>query len=61
MSIQMKEALELKKRWKEMGNKHCDHPGELAKEYDLGMATGDYVCTICGETFWNGEKEKTKK
>ena len=58
MSIQMKEALELRKRWKEIGNKPCDHPGELVKEYDLGTATGDYVCSKCGEPFWNGEKEK---
>ncbi|MGI2068624.1 hypothetical protein [Shewanella baltica] len=30
-------------------NMPCDHPN-LSKEYHLGSATGDYVCTACGES-----------
>lgn len=45
MSIQAKDALELSRRW---GGKPCNHPN-LEKEYYLGTATGDWVCTQCGE------------
>ena len=41
--MQIKEAMKLKEAW---GDKPCNHP-ELAKEYELGAATGDYVCTQC--------------
>ena len=41
-------ALRLKERW---GGKPCAHP-KLTKEYDRGTATGDYVCTTCGESGW---------
>ena len=44
--MQLKKAQELKKRW---GNKPCDH-SSLEKEYYLGTATGDYICTDCGES-----------
>jgi hypothetical protein len=46
--MQMDEAKERRKLW---GKRPCDHP-ELEKEYHLGMATGDYVCTRCGEARW---------
>ena len=54
MSIKMKEANELRKRWKEMGDKPCDHPSK-EKEYHLGSATGDYVCTQCGKALFDNE------
>ena len=46
--MQMKEAEERRKAW---GGKPCNHPS-LVKEYELGTATGDYVCTQCGESGW---------
>lgn len=57
MAIQMNEANELRKRWEEMGNKPCNHPSKT-KEYYLGTATGDYICTKCGETFWEGRDDE---
>lgn len=56
--MQQKDALELKEQW---GDKLCEHP-DLEREYELGSATDDYVCTTCGETkhgnTWNiGQKE----
>lgn len=54
--MQLKKAQELEKSW---GDKPCDHPN-LEKEYELGSATGDYVCTKCGESAhgrnWNDSK-----
>lgn len=45
--MQKKRATALKEAW---GDKPCAHP-ELAREYDLGKRTGNYVCTQCGATF----------
>jgi len=45
--MQKKRATALQEAW---GDKPCTHP-ELAKEYDLGKRTGNYVCTQCGATF----------
>jgi hypothetical protein len=42
--MQKKKAAALKQAW---GDKPCDHP-TLAREYDLGERTGNYVCTSCG-------------
>ena len=42
----------MKQEW---GEKPCEHPA-LAKEYDLGKRTGNYVCTQCGTTFTFREK-----
>jgi hypothetical protein len=58
--MQSKEAAELRKLW---GNEPCSHPN-VEKEYDLGMATGDYVCTTCGECGWGRdwpEEERKEK
>lgn len=46
--MQNTKALSLKERW---GGKPCDHL-KLTKEYDRATATGDYVCTTCGESGW---------
>lgn len=46
--MQLKDAAKLRQKW---GDKACSHP-KVVKEYDLGAATGDYVCTTCGESGW---------
>ncbi|MDB2373632.1 hypothetical protein N9W11_03650 [Psychrosphaera haliotis] len=43
--MQLEEAQKLKAN---SGKKPCSHP-DLSKEYHLGAATGDFVCTACGE------------
>ena len=60
MSIQLKEANELRKRWKKLGNKSCDHTTR-EKEYHLGTVTGDYICTQCGEAFWEDKNIEDNK
>ncbi len=52
--MQDTKAAELRKNW---GDEPCDHP-HLEKEYHLGMDTGDYVCTTCGETGWGPDWNK---
>jgi len=42
--MDVQDAEKIRKQW---GDKPCDHP-HLEKEYYLGAATGDYVCTQCG-------------
>ena len=49
--MQMEDAKKLRKAW---GNKPCDHP-KLEKEYFLGSATNDYVCTQCGMAGWGSQ------
>lgn len=50
--MQKKRAMAIKQEW---GDRPCEHPA-LAKEYDLGKRTGNYVCTQCGTTFTFREK-----
>ncbi|MDY7432030.1 hypothetical protein UJ203_09950 [Bacillus sp. V26] len=45
--MQMSEAAELRKAWKEKGNPPCDHIVRVT-EYNLGSSTGDKVCVTCG-------------
>ena len=60
-NIQIKEARKIEESW---DGSECDHPA-LAKEYDLGSATGDYVCKTCGESGfgsdWPERRRKAKK
>jgi hypothetical protein len=49
--MQSEAAAELRRAW---GGKPCDHPN-ITREYYLGSATGDYVCTTCGETRWGDD------
>ncbi|MGW2010831.1 hypothetical protein [Streptomyces nigrescens] len=49
--MQMDEAEKLRRAWAAKGSPPCDHPTK-AKEYHLGSATGDKVCTTCGEGFF---------
>ncbi len=44
--MQRKRAAALREEW---GDQPCEHPA-FAKEYDLGVKTGNYVCTQCGAT-----------
>lgn len=55
--MQMDEAAELRRRWKEKGEPPCSH--SMEKEYHLGAATGDRVCTICGHAEWIQRKPVT--
>jgi hypothetical protein len=52
--MKRKRALELQEEW---GDKPCPHPA-FAKEYDLGVRTGNFVCTQCGAilSFWEKGK-----
>ena len=43
-AMKKKRAIELQALW---GDKPCPHPA-LAKEYDQGSRTGNFICTQCG-------------
>ena len=45
--MQASKAAQLQQAWNAKGNPPCDHP-RVEKEYYLGTATGDEVCTTCG-------------
>lgn len=53
--MQMSEAAKLRKAW---GEKPCSH-SSVEKEYSLGTATGDYVCTSCGQAGWGRDWNQT--
>ena len=55
--MQLEKAQKLKAEW---GNKPCEH-SDLAKEYHLGAATGDFVCTTCGEAGFGRDWVKREK
>jgi hypothetical protein len=50
--MKRKKALELQQAW---GERPCDHPA-FAKEYDLGVRTGNFICTQCGAILGLREK-----
>lgn len=50
--MKRKRALELQREW---AGKPCPHPA-LAKEYDLGVRTGNFICTQCGAILSPREK-----
>lgn len=52
--MKRKRALELRQTW---GDRPCEHPA-FAKEYDLGVRTGNFICTQCGAIL--GPVEKTR-
>ena len=54
--MKRKRALELQRSW---GDRPCPHPA-LAKEYDLGQRTGNFVCTQCGAILSHREKLEWK-
>lgn len=45
-NIQMAKAERLREEFLKSG-KECDHQYGLLKEYYLGTATGDYLCSNC--------------
>ena len=45
--MQYDEAERLRIEW---GGKPCDH-NHVEREYFLGVQTGDWICTTCGEEF----------
>lgn len=55
--MQAKEAKALREQW---GDRSCDHPS-LEKEYELGSATGDYVCTTCGRSGWGSNWNQQRR
>lgn len=55
--MQAIDAEQLRNKW---NGSDCTHPA-LEKEYANGIATGDYVCTTCGETGWGREWADRKK
>ncbi|MBS1506051.1 MAG: hypothetical protein JSS79_05335 [Bacteroidetes bacterium] len=54
--MQFDKAMKLKRDAKAR-NLKCTHP-ELDKEYYLGSSTGDWVCTTCGESFSEQERDE---
>jgi hypothetical protein len=50
--MKQKRAQELRDAW---GDAPCEH-SQLAKLYDLGVATGSFACTQCGRVFSFREK-----
>jgi hypothetical protein len=50
--MKQKRAQELRDAW---GDAPCEHP-QLAKLYDLGVATGSFACVQCGRVFSFREK-----
>ncbi len=54
--MQKKRAAILSQEW---GGKPCAHP-KLAKEYDMGQRTGNFVCTQCGSILSFREKAELK-
>lgn len=55
--MQMEKAEELREKWIKKGNFLCEHV-HIEKEYHLGTATGDYVCTSCGQCRWGNDWNK---
>ena len=54
--MQAKKAAQLRENW---GDKPCPHES-LAKEYDQGTRTGNYVCKTCGRVFSFAERAEWK-
>jgi transposase-like protein len=59
----MSEAVQIQQQWEAKGSPPCDHP-TVRREYYLGAATGDYICSTCGESFsrqeWREMRDGTK-
>ncbi|MFK5893747.1 MAG: hypothetical protein QM504_11055 [Pseudomonadota bacterium] len=54
----MRKVNEIKERW---GDKPCKHDGQFLKEYALGAATGDYICSKCGKEVYEDERFNLNK
>ena len=55
--MQAKKAAQLREAWG--ADKPCPHES-LAKEYDQGVRTGNYVCKSCGKLFTFSERAEWK-
>lgn len=59
--MKSEEAQKLREEWKQFNkDKECSHP-HFEKEYFNGSATGDKVCTTCGEEVYEQESIVDKK
>jgi hypothetical protein len=47
-----REAAKLRVEWERRGNPPCDHPNLVQERAGMGMGTGDYICTVCGDMGW---------
>ena len=55
--MQAKKAAQLREAWGT--DKPCPHES-LAKEYDQGVRSGNYVCKTCGKLFSFSERAEWK-
>jgi hypothetical protein len=58
-----RQAARLREEWEKKGNPPCEHP-TLEKETVSGpgpSTTGDYVCSVCGESGWGREWARPAK
>ena len=58
--MQMRDALQLQKKWKKRGNLPCRHP-HVQHEYYYDTPTGAMVCTTCGSTVTFKDVEKSRR
>jgi hypothetical protein len=58
--MQMRDAMQLQKKWKNRGNLSCRHP-HVQHEYYYDTPTGEMVCTTCGATITFKELEETRR
>jgi hypothetical protein len=58
--MQMRDAMQLHKKWKKRGDLSCRHP-HVQHEYYYDTPTGEMVCTTCGATITFKELEETRR
>lgn len=58
--MQMRDAMQLQKKWKKRGNLPCRHP-HVQHEYYYDTPTGAMVCTTCGSTVTFKDVEKSRR
>lgn len=58
--MQMRDAMQLQKKWRKRGNLPCRHP-HVQHEYYYDTPTGAMVCTTCGSTVTFKDVEKSRR
>jgi hypothetical protein len=58
--MQMRDAVQLQKKWKKRGNLPCRHP-HVQHEYYYDTPTGEMVCTTCGATVAFKDVKETRR
>ena len=58
--MQMRDAVQLQKKWKKRGNLSCLHP-HVQHEYYNDTPTGEMVCTTCGATVTFKDVEEIRR